>query len=470
MNNDLESKYGRLLEIFEDISEIPRNSCNEKEIALYVCNFAEKLGFEHTMDSYYNVIVKRPTDEGMEDKKKLMFQSHLDMVCEKTEDSNHNFDTDPIEIIKSDNVYSAKDTTLGADDGVGVSISLLLMESKDVKLPFTYFVFTTQEEIGMDGAKNIDLNDIDVDYLINLDSEEENSVIVGCAGGVTLWFEKENHLFDINDSVYQLEISGLKGGHSGVDIGKGRRNAIYLSAKILSSLSSVHLISFDGGTKTNVIPSNSTVVFSTRTENIEDVINTVVENTNFCPEDRDAKINVKKLDGQFQGLSELDSKEIISLLLELQQNVISMADTVETSGNVALIKLNNGLVKLCESMRSNVSEQLVYYRDMNINLADSLGFVIKADEEYPGWDYNPKSKLIDMYTAAYQTVHGGEKPIVSSIHAGLECGLLKDKLPDIDAISIGPDVKDAHTPDERLYLNSCKDLISTIIEFLSKID
>lgn len=467
---NVDEKYERLLELFEEISKIPRNSKNEKEIALFVCDFAKKHGLEYKMDDYYNVIVKRPADIGMENKKSIMFQAHLDMVCEKTLDSNHNFDTDPIEIIKNDFLYTAKDTTLGADDGIGVSTLLLLMESNDIKLPLTYFVFTTQEEIGMDGAKNIDLSDVDTNYLINLDSEEENSVIVGCAGGVTLYFEKENHLFDINDPVYQIEISGLKGGHSGVDIGKGRENAICLNAKILSSLSNVHLISFDGGTKTNVIPGSSKVVFSTKTENIEDAVNSVVESINFCPEDRNAKINVKKLDGQFQGLSELSSKEIISLLLGLQQNVISMADTVETSGNVATIKLDNGLIKLCESMRSNVSEQLVYYRDMNINFADSLGFVIKADEEYPGWDYNPKSKLVDMYISAYQTVHNGEKPIVSSIHAGLECGLLKDKLSDIDIVSIGPDVEDVHTPNEKLYLKSCRNLIATIMEFLSKID
>ena len=467
---NVDEKYERLLELFEEISKIPRNSKNEKEIALFVCDFAKKHGLEYKMDDYYNVIVKRSADIGMENKKSIMFQAHLDMVCEKTLDSTHNFDIDPIEIIKNDFLYTAKDTTLGADDGIGVSTLLLLMESNDIKLPLTYFVFTTQEEIGMDGAKNIDLSDVDTNYLINLDSEEENSVIVGCAGGVTLYFEKENHLFDINDPVYQIEISGLKGGHSGVDIDKGRENAICLNAKILSSLSNVHLISFDGGTKTNVIPGSSKVVFSTKTENIEDAVNSVVESINFCPEDRDAKINVKKLDGQFQGLSELSSKEIISLLLGLQQNVISMADTVETSGNVATIKLDNGLIKLCESMRSNVSEQLVYYRDMNINFADSLGFVIKADEEYPGWDYNPKSKLVDMYISAYQTVHNGEKPIVSSIHAGLECGLLKDKLSDVDIISIGPDVEDVHTPNEKLYLKSCRNLIYTIIEFLSKID
>ncbi|MBQ6546527.1 MAG: beta-Ala-His dipeptidase [Bacilli bacterium] len=470
MDIDMNSKYERLLELFEEISKTPRKSGSEKEIALFVCNFAEKLGLEHSMDNYYNVIVKRPADEGMEEKKKLMFQAHLDMVCEKVSDSNHDFSKDPIDIIKSEGLYTANGTTLGADDGIGVSILLLLMETSDIKLPLTYFVFTTQEETGMAGAKNIDFNGVDVNYLINLDSEEENSIIVGCAGGVTLYFEKENHLYDISDPVYQIEISGLKGGHSGVDIDKNRVNAICLSAKILSALSSVHLISFNGGTKTNVIPSNSTVVFSTKSENMEEDINSVINNIDFCPEDKDLSISVKKLEGEFQGLSELASKEIISLLLDLQQGVISKADIVETSGNIAIIEMNGEIVKLCESMRSNVSEQLVNYRDMNITLADSLGFIIKAGEEYPGWDYNPKSNLIDLYVSAYQTVHNGEKPIISSIHAGLECGLLKDKLSDVDIISIGPDVKDVHTPNERLHLDSCKKLISTIIEFITKID
>ena len=466
---DVNSKYERLLELFEEISKIPRNSGDEKEIALFVCDFAEKLGLEYNMDSYYNVIVKKPAALGMEEKKKLMFQAHLDMVCEKLSNSNHDFTKDPIEIVKDSELYIAKGTTLGADDGIGVSILLLLMESTDIKLPLTYFVFTTQEEVGMDGAKNIDLSDIDVDYLINLDSEEENTIIAGCAGGVTLYFEKENHLFDITDSVYEIEISGLRGGHSGADIDKNRTNAISLAAKLLSSLSNVHLISFSGGTKTNVIPNKSKVVFSTKSLHVEEEVNSLIDNTEFCSEDRSVSVNIKNLDGEFQGLSELDSNSVISLLLELQQGVISKNDIVETSGNIAMIELNDGVVKLCESMRSNIAEQLVNYRDMNIALADNLGFIMTVGEEYPGWDYNPKSHLIDLYASAYESVHG-EKPIISAIHAGLECGLLKDKLGDTLVISIGPDVEDVHTPNERLHLKSCKNLISTIIEFVSKID
>ena len=338
---DIDIKYKRLLEIFEEISKIPRNSTKEEKIALFVGEFAKKLELEYKIDDYYNVIVKKEASEGMENNEKVMFQAHLDMVCEKTIDSDHNFDKDPIEILKNDFLYTAKDTTLGADDGIGVSTLLLLMESNDIKLPETYFIFTTQEEMGMDGAKNIDLSNIDTAYLINLDSEEENSVIVGCAGGLTLYFDRNDTLYDINDSIYELNISGLKGGHSGVDIDKGRMNANYLSALLLSKLPNVHLISFSGGTKPNVIPSESKVLFSTKSSHIEEDITGIINDIDFCFDDKDAKINIKRLDGEYQGLSELASKEILSLILELNQNVISKNENIESSGNVAIIEVNN---------------------------------------------------------------------------------------------------------------------------------
>lgn len=462
MNIDL--KYERLLEIFEEISKIPRNSTKEEQIAKYVCSFAKNLELQYKIDDYYNVIVKKPSSKGLENSKKIMFQAHLDMVCEKTIESNHNFDTDPIEIIKSSNVYGAKNTTLGADDGIGVSILLLLMESDDIELPESYFVFTTQEETGMDGAKYIDLSDINIDYLINLDSEEENSVIVGCAGGLTLTFEKEDNLFDIYDSVYELSISGLKGGHSGVDIDKGRMNAIYLGATIISKLEGTHLISFEGGSKTNVIPGSSKVIFSCKSNTIEDDINSIIEEVKLSTDDKDAKINVKKLEGSYKGLSELSTEAVIKLLLNLKQNVISKEEIVETSGNVAIIDMKEGKTKVVESLRSNVTEKLNLYKDENIELANSLEFIIRIGEEYPGWDCNPKSKLTDMYIKAYQKTHENEKPLVTSIHAGLECGMLKEKLPNVDTISIGPDLEEVHTVNERLYLDSCKKLLSTLIE------
>lgn len=465
---NIEEKYNRLLELFEDISKIPRDSKKEKEIALFVCDFAKKLGLEYKMDDYFNVIVKRSADSGMEDKKKIIFQAHLDMVCEKTLDSKHNFDTDPIEIIKGSNVYSAKDTTLGADDGIGVSTLLLLMESNDIKLPCSYFIFTTQEEIGMDGAKNIDLSYIDADYLINLDSEEENSVIVGCAGGLTLAFKRNDNLFDISDSVYELSISGLKGGHSGVDIDKNRMNANYLGSLILSKLSNVHLISFNGGSKTNAIPNESSIVFSAKTLNIEDDINKIISEIDFLSE-TDVQINVKTMSGEFKGISEMASKEILSLILGLKQNVITRDDIVKSSGNVGIVNLVNGETEIYESMRSNISDELNNYKNINIDFADSLGFVVSISEEYPGWDKDAKSKLLDLYVKSYQKIHDNQKPIICEIHAGLECGVLKEKLLNIDAISIGPDLKDVHTVNEKLYLDSCKKLLSSLFELLNNL-
>lgn len=467
---NIDSKYERLLEIFEEISKIPRDSKNESEIANFICEFAKNKGLEYKIDDCYNVIVRKPASLGMEDKKKIIFQAHLDMVCEKTSDSNHDFTKDPIEIIKNEETYTAKDTTLGADDGIGISISLLLMESNNIDLPETYYVFTTQEEIGMDGAKSIDLSDVKADYLINLDSEEENSVIIGCAGGITLHFNREDILYDIYDQVYRLSISGLKGGHSGVDIDKGRLNSNILGAKILSQLESIHLISFKGGTKTNVIPSETIIEFSTKTENVDEEIKEIVDKLELVEEDNSLVVTTTKLEGEYKGLSEKSSLEVIELLLNLKQNVITKREMVDTSGNVAIVDLKNGNITISESLRSNITNELSLYKDENIELANKLGFIIQVGEEYPGWDYDSNSKLTEMYVKAYQNTHDEKSPIITAIHAGLECGVLKEKLPNVEAISIGPDLENVHTPDETLYLASCKKLLETIVELVKKIN
>ncbi len=461
-------KYNRLLEIFDEIVKIPRDSSKEDKIAKYVCDFAEKLGLEYRIDDYYNVLVKREADTGMENKKSLMFQSHLDMVCEKTIDSNHNFDTDPIEIIKKKDIYTAKDTTLGADDGIGVSIALLLMEDKDIKLPLTYFLFTTNEETGMDGAKNVDLSDINVDYMINLDSEEEDSIIIGCAGGETITFEKEFSTTSLSQKIYKLNISGLKGGHSGVDIDKGRINANYLGAYILSKLSNVKLISFIGGTKTNAIPNNCEMVFSTDDVD-KNIIDSIIEEFEITEEDKSININVEEITGSFDSISIEDTNDVISLILNLKQNVIYKSTSVDTSGNIGIVKLNKGQILLLESLRSNINYKLEEVREENIKLATSLGFKNSIDEGYPGWDYNYDSELLKKYVSSYKDTHDGNEPIISSIHAGLECGLLKNKISnDIEIISIGPTLEDVHTTDETLYLDSCERLINTLYNFIEK--
>ncbi len=460
-------KYNRLLEIFEEISKIPRNSSKEEKIAKYVCDFAEKLNLEYKIDDYFNVIVKRKADFGMEDKKSLLFQSHLDMVCEKTNDSNHNFEIDPIEIIKNGKTYTAKDTTLGADDGIGVSISLLLMEDKDIKLPLTYFLFTTNEETGMDGAKNVDLSDIDANYMINLDSEEEDFVIIGCAGGETITFKKVFNTTNLSENIYKLSISGLKGGHSGVDIDKNRINANYLGAYILSKLDYVKLISFIGGNKTNAIPNNCEIVFST--DNVDkNIINSVLDEFEITEDDKNINIDLEKTTGSYNSISSDESKDIISLIMNLKQNVIYTSNSVDTSGNIGIIKLENGKLELLESLRSNINAKLVEVRNSNITLAEDMGFESITSEGYPGWDYDLDSELLKKYISSYKTTHDGQEPLVTSIHAGLECGLLKNKLSnDIEIISIGPTLEDVHTVDETLYLDSCKNLLNTLYDFIN---
>lgn len=208
---NIEEKYNKLIYWFKEISKVPRNSCNEEKIADFICNFAKQRGLEYRKDNLYNVIIKKKASLGFENKEPIIFQAHADMVCEKTNESMHNFEQDGIEIIETKETLTAKDTTLGADDGIGVATLLLMLDDNEIQHPDIYCLFTVQEEIGMDGAKNFDYSGINATYLINVDGEEENTAIVGCAGGVRVQYEKKLELTNEKDDVYKIKISGLHG-------------------------------------------------------------------------------------------------------------------------------------------------------------------------------------------------------------------------------------------------------------------
>lgn len=461
----MEEKYNRLIEIFKELSKVPRNSKKEEKIGKYILNFATKLGLEAKMDRLYNVVVKREASKGMEDKKGIIFQAHTDMVCEKTTNSTHDFENDPIDILEEENTLKAKDTTLGADDGIGVATLLLLMEDKQVQLPTTYFFFTTQEEIGMYGAKGLDTTNIEAQYLINLDGEEENTAIVGCAGGVSVHYTKNTAQEKVENDVYKLEISGLYGGHSGVDINKGRINSNYLASKILENTNS-KIISFVGGNKDNAIPNYTKVIFE-NSQNIEEKVENVLENIKVTPEDKNITVDLEKIDMEnASSFGYEESNNIVELILNLKQNVIAMSrdidDLVETSGNIGIVDAKAGKINIVESLRSSIDLQKDKIKAENNNLATSLGFEISEEGEYPGWKYNPNSKLEKMYKEAYMQIHENTSPIICAIHAGVECGMFYEKMPNLDMISLGPDVVDVHTVNETLYLNSCKKLLNTL--------
>lgn len=473
---DLNEKYSKLINLFKEISKVPRNSKEEEKIADYLCEFAKSRNLWYRKDKNNNVLIKKKASIGLEEKKTILFQAHTDMVCVKTDDSNHDFSSDAIEIIDDGKTLTAKDTTLGADDGIGVAFLLLFLDDNDIKLPTIECLFTTEEEIGMNGARSFDYSDIKASYLINLDGEEENTAIVGCAGGVSVNYTKECNLEDVSDTVYELNITGLYGGHSGVDIDKGRINSNYLAARLLNELTDVKIVSFIGGTKDNAIANNTKVLFTTSSLEMDKTINSALCKFRFSKEDRNIKVEVKPVvtKNRVMCMNKEDSKSILSLIVKIKQGVIEMSKDikglVETSGNIGIVKVEEGKIFIVESLRSSIDNIKEEVKNENNALALKLGFNISEEGSYPGWKYNPNSKLEKVYIESYKQTHNNENPIVCAIHAGVECGMIYENLSHLDMISLGPDVKDVHTVNETLYLDSCKKMLETLINIIDKLD
>lgn len=476
---NIQEKYEKVLKLFKELSKVPRNSTREEKIADYICEFAKIRGLEYKKDKLFNVIVKKDATPGYENKKTILFQAHIDMVCEKTAQSTHDFENDPIEIIETEDTYTAKDTTLGADDGIGVAFLLLLLEDEDIPHGPIECLFTTQEEIGMDGARNFNYEGLKASYLINLDGEEENTAIVGCAGGIRMRYTKSMELNQIDEkdtTLYKLSVTGLYGGHSGVDIDKGRINSNYLAATYMDKLTDYNIVSFIGGNKDNAIANATEVVFATKDKEANEKMQKLFENLEVTNEDKNLKmeleINVPNKDVKI--MSTEDSKSLVRLLLDLKQNVIEMSKDVdglvETSGNIGICKVENGDALICEALRSSIDDEKVKTMDYNNKIAEKLGFEIQGEGDYPGWKYNPNSKLEKIYVNSYKKSHNGEEPIVCAIHAGVECGMIYEKMPHLEMISLGPDVVDVHTVNEKLYIKSCKTLLETLMYMIEELD
>ena len=470
---NIEEKYQKLLYWFKEISKIPRNSCQEEKIADYICNFAKIRGLEYRKDSLYNVLVKKKASTGCESKDAIILQAHTDMVCEKTNYSVHDFETDEIEIVETEETYTAKDTTLGADDGIGVATLLLMLDDDEIEHPDIYCLFTTQEEIGMDGAKEFDYSGIEAKYLINVDGEEENTAIVGCAGGVRLCYEKDLDLVENSDKTYSIKVSGLQGGHSGVDINKNRINSNWLVAQVLNKLDDIKIISFIGGNKDNAIPNATEALFSTTSNKINDVVNEIKNKLKITDEDKSLKIEISEEKNRDKTISYEESKRILDLLMNLQQGVIEYSkdveDLVESSGNIGIANIQNGKAIITELIRSSDDNKKELIKENNNAIARKYGYTVLENSSYPGWKYSPNSKIEKAYIESYKEGHNGEEPIVCAIHAGVECGMIYKKMPHLEMISIGPDIVNVHTVKETLYLKSCKRFLNTLIELIKKL-
>ena len=451
---------------FEEISQIPRGSGNEKAISNYLKSFGENLGLETIQDDALNIIIRKPATKGYENCPGVILQGHMDMVCEKNKDTNHNFVTDPIKLrIEEDMIY-ATGTTLGADNGIAVAMGLAVLASNDLEHPSLEVLITTDEEAGMSGAMALDGSNLKGEYIINLDSEEEGYLLVSCAGGVTAWTEL-NAQFTNSDSNKQgllIEIKGLLGGHSGIDIIKQRANSNRLMGRLLNLLCvDYDLAKIQGGSKNNAIPRECEAIIVVNKDDVDrtkDCINQILNifKHEFSTSDPDITIECNEINID-RVFTEETKNNVINLLNLIPNGIQTMSmdikGLVESSTNLGVVHTTENSVTFECAVRSSVKtlkDDITNKMDL---LATSLGGKLRLESDYPAWEYAKGSKLEKICVETYEKLTG-KKPVIMAIHAGLECGLLLDKIPHAQAISLGPDMFEVHTPNEHLSISSTK--------------
>ena len=450
----------RVVEVFKEISKIPRCSKHCERIANFICEWANNNGFRCERDEYGNVVVNVPATPGFEGKPSFALQGHMDMVCVKDENSKHDFDKDPIEVIEKDGWLLANGTTVGADDGVALAIGIALAEDETKPHPELELVFTVDEEIGLVGAMHLKDNFIKSKRLINIDSEKEGVFVIGCAGGedVDLSFPVKRQARRFSEA-YRIVISGLRGGHSGAEINHNRANAIKLLNEILDrSFSSIELVEFRGGKARNAIPDFAeAVVFTDSIDEVKGITKSVESYAKalFTGEEH-LSIEVERTDTNMDVIRRNDFKRIVDLINKLPHGVYEMYDeeTPKTSNNLAMVELNVDNFKVSSNQRSLTKEGLDKICSIVEEIGREFSCEIKRHSRYPSWTPKEGSRLHESAKRVFVDMFGKE-PTIKVIHAGLECGIFVSKLPkDVEMISIGPDMEDIHSPKERLNIDS----------------
>lgn len=464
--------YPNLMRFFEEISAIPRASYHEERIADYLVAFAQARRLPYYRDELHNVLIRLPATTGRETDKAILLQGHVDMVCEKNQGVTHDFFSDPLELEEKDGWLCAKGTTLGADDGVAVAAMLAILDGALPSHPMLQCLFTVSEEVGMDGARSFDYSRIVARYMLNMDSADETGVIVGCMGGVrscvTLPVERRS---EEGTSVWRLTLLGLAGGHSGEDIHRGRANANCLMGRILSELAekdnSLCLISVCGGAKDNAIPRESEATVSSRSPDLPTWIEQIRKDIQeeLYADDRDFTLTVQSAQSDEIPMCRRSSEQVILFMTAVANGVFAVRpeaqNAVEYSRNFGVITTETDAVKMIFSSRSARESQLNQSERELSAFAAQLGGTAEHYNRYPGWNFSEHSVIREAYTDAYERRYG-TKPKTEIIHAGLECGIIKAALPDMDLISCGPTVLNLHSPDEKLNLASLERFFAVI--------
>ncbi|EGO62762.1 aminoacyl-histidine dipeptidase [Acetonema longum] len=466
---------------FREISKIPRGSGNEKGISDYLVSFAKKHHLEVIQDKALNVIIKKPGSKGYENSPGIVIQGHMDMVCEKRPDIKHDFLKDPLELRVVDDMLYAAGTTLGGDDGIAVAMGMAILASEEIAHPPIELLITTSEETGMDGAMALDPANISGKTLINLDSEEEGILTVSCSGGCSAriripaaWETANPH-----DRVFAITVEGLRGGHSGVDIHKGRANANKLMARLLQLLNTkidFRLGAVDGGSKHNAIArdARAIVCISQAGESaLQEQVSRLekILHNEFKTADPDIRILVKAAERAPGRVMTRESAEnVIHFLYLIPNGVQSMSmdipGLVESSLNLGVVETKESGIEIISSIRSSVGSVRENIFNALVVLGSLANGNVSAEAQYPEWQYNPDSKIREVFIAVYEKMFG-QKPLVTAIHAGLECALFAEKFNgQLDMISAGPTIIGVHTAEEHLNIPSTQRTWNYLLDIL----
>lgn len=460
---------------FFDICAIPHGSGNTKRISDYCVEFAKSNNLYVRQDEWNNVIIKKPASDGYEDHPGVMLQGHLDMVCEKNADCSIDFENDGLSVESDGDFVFAKGTTLGGDDGIAVAMILSVLSDDSIDHPEITAVFTVDEEAGMTGAANIDLTDVNCKTLINIDSEEEGILTVSCAGGAKCRIELPLTFEEFYEDEFEIRIHGLIGGHSGMEIDKGRLNSDILMGRLLAYIKSkqdFRLCDIHGGLKDNAIPRECAASIG-----VDADYDTVTEwcleflKSEDITDYENPKIDVRGI--SFNKCFDRNTTDrIIDFLNTVPNGVVKMSENlsglVQTSLNLGIVGCKDNTLYSVTSVRSSVDVEKNELISKLESIAGSFEGSFEIGGEYPAWEYREESRLRECMTKVYEDMYGA-KPKIAAVHAGLECGLFSSKIKDLDAVSFGPNILDIHTPKERLDIKSAERTYDYLIRVLREL-
>jgi dipeptidase D len=451
---------------FDRLAAIPRASTKEAAARDYIRALAAKLGLEAVQDDVGNLVIRKPAQPGREGVPMALLQGHLDMVCEKNEGTVHDFDVDPIKVIRDGDWLMAEGTTLGSDNGVGVAAALAVMESKDIAHGPLEFVFTIDEETGLTGASEFPAGLLKSKYFLNLDNEDEGTLCIGCSGGVKTTARRKVGLHPAGaGSAWRIKVSGLKGGHSGVDIHQGRGNALRIMGGVLQTLLDripIEIAEVNGGSAQNAIPREAAAVVladSPHERELKSIVATAEAEykTDLGGFDSGLQITVEKAERPAKVLDANDAKQTVALLATLHHGVVAMspdvAGLVQTSTNLATVSTKGDVVEIVTSQRSAIESSMLAAARMVATVCGLAGFEVEHAGKYPGWKPEPNSDIVRKLQEVHQKLFGEPAKLIA-MHAGLECGVIGEKYPGMEMVSFGPTIVGPHSPNERVKISS----------------